>query len=134
LEAQEAIIRNDFERLQLLNFETIIMVMGEFRWGLSPDMEEDQRQLSLDLELLYAASPRHGPNTYENFPPSFGPRDVRTGQFDSDWLSELCEGYPATPGSVEMARQRYYIILWSLGQNDDWDLIELCSRYTVYKE
>ena len=27
--------------LQMLNFETIITVMGEFRWGLSPDMEED---------------------------------------------------------------------------------------------
>ena len=52
LEAHESIIRNDFERLQMLNFETIIMVMGELLWGLSSDMEEDQRQLSLDLELL----------------------------------------------------------------------------------
>ena len=54
--------------------------------------------------------------------------------FDQDWLNELIEGYSATPGSVERARQRYYIILWSLGQNDDWDPIAMCFRYTVYKE
>ena len=43
LEANDSIIWNDFERLQTLNFETIAIVTNHLRWGLSPDMEEDQR-------------------------------------------------------------------------------------------
>ena len=95
------------------------MVITQGHWGLSPDMQEDQWQLRLDLDRFYATCPRRGPDTYADFPSSFRPRDVMTRQFDHDWLDELVEGYPAIPGSVGKARQRYYIILWSLCQNED---------------